>query len=414
MDKKNVKQVVFNILLIIVSISVSFLFVEFSLRFTQYQSLLVDFGPSRFYFIADEKTGYDITPEFENGVNIFSPYFKHKIWSNKLGCFDTPYENEQFFIYLAGDSFTWGFSPFNDKWGTFIEKLTGKRTLKCGVSGFGTKQELLKAKKILSKLKNNPELIIVGYLPKNDPYDDYDFLKHSVYNGYLITDTSDDYKNLSKEERQEKFGQKYELFSKYCMSELPKNPVVQRTKCLLSKNSIVYNITKKSTKSIVKSVLGENFIDKIGLVNITPPKKTVLESDIFEKHFESIRQFKKFAEEQNARLLFVIIPSIEEIYTEGLSENNKESLSEYEKVKRFLRKENIDFIDLAPEFLKYAYNDFYWEIDRHLNIEGNHITGFIVSKFILENNFITVTRKEERIKNIVDKLEKEFEKNTNQ
>ena len=55
------------------------------------------------------------------------------------------------YILLVGDSFTHSYAPFPDKWGTRIEKLLHYRVLKCGVTGYGTKQEWLKAAEIISK-----------------------------------------------------------------------------------------------------------------------------------------------------------------------------------------------------------------------------------------------------------------------
>jgi hypothetical protein len=309
-------------------------------------------------------------------------------------------------MYLAGDSFTWGFAPFNDKWGSLIESLTNERVLKCGVSGFGTKQELLKAKKILSSLDNNPELIIVGYNAGNDPWEDYDFLKHSVFDGFMVANTDDSYINLNKEQRQDLFKQQYEWVQRYCMSEEPQNLNIQRIKCLLHKNSIIYNLLKNNVKNLVKSIFGDNFTIKSGLINAIPAKVGVPDNSIFEKHFESIREFKKFADEKGSRLLFVMIPSIEQIYPKMFDESYNPEISD--KVKTFLKSQNIDFIDLAPEFMKYSKTNFNWKVDSHWNIAGNHLAGLVVSKFILENDLIEIIDKTKRLIMIDDKIKKEF------
>ena len=85
-----------------------------------------------------------------------------------------------------GDSFTHSFAPFPDKWGTQIEKLLHYRVLKCGVTGYGTNQELEKAKEIIAKVNHQPQLIIVGYF-WNDISDDYSFPNLTVVDGFLVT-----------------------------------------------------------------------------------------------------------------------------------------------------------------------------------------------------------------------------------
>jgi hypothetical protein len=80
-----------------------------------------------------------------------------------LGCFDKPYKGEKEVIILVGDSFTWGFVPLEHNYGTVIETMLNNRTLKCGVYGFETKRELVKAKRVVSSIKTAPSLIVVGY-----------------------------------------------------------------------------------------------------------------------------------------------------------------------------------------------------------------------------------------------------------
>ena len=89
------------------------------------------------------------------------------------------------YLLLVGDSFTHSYAPFPDKWGTQIEKLLHYRVLKCGVTGYGTKQELLKASEIIAKVHHQPRLIIVGYF-WNDLSDDYSFPSLTVIDGFLV------------------------------------------------------------------------------------------------------------------------------------------------------------------------------------------------------------------------------------
>ena len=113
---------------------------------------------------------------------------EYDIWSNELGCFDEPYRGEKDVILLVGDSFTHSYAPFADKWGTRLEKLLHYRVLKCGVNGYGTRQELLKAQEIIARIHRSPRLIIVGYF-WNDLLDDSAFPSLTAVDGYLVLST---------------------------------------------------------------------------------------------------------------------------------------------------------------------------------------------------------------------------------
>jgi len=78
------------------------------------------------------------------------------------------------------------------------------------VTGYGTKQEWLKAAEIIARVRHQPRLIIVGYF-WNDLSDDYSFPSLTVIDGFLVDATR--YKDpktnqLSKEklEKQYTFG----------------------------------------------------------------------------------------------------------------------------------------------------------------------------------------------------------------
>ena len=106
-----------------------------------------------------------------------------RVWSNELGCFDYWYDRQDQFIYLVGDSFTWGFVPLENTWGAILERVLGARTLKCGVGGYGTHQERIKIERLIGKV-GIPRLIIVGYFTGNDLTDDYLFPNYTVIQGY--------------------------------------------------------------------------------------------------------------------------------------------------------------------------------------------------------------------------------------
>ena len=100
-----------------------------------------------------------------------------------------------------------------------------------------------------------------------------------------------------------------------------------------------------------------------------------------------------------------------------LAKNNKSDLlvvlipGKNEKQKEFLKAMNIRYIDLDIEFAKYDPNykkDLYWKKDGHWNKKGNHLAGYIVSKYILENNLLITDNNSDKIQKINDLIREEF------
>jgi len=111
----------------------------------------------------------------------------------------------------------------------------------------------------------------------------------------------------------------------------------------------------------------------------------------YEKHLQNILGFKELAEKKKSKLLFVLVPG------------------DNEKLKPFLQKEHIDFLDLRPIFEKISKETpLRWKINGHWNVAGNHLAGFAVSKYIIENNLVTVADKEKKLEDIHNQAEKEF------
>ena len=158
---------------VIVSLFVTLACFDVALHYTRYKDLIAEYAFPMNYYTTIPGVGRDIKP---NQPITLVPFFDYPYytWANEIGCFDTSIKDLKPgmpFIYLAGDSFTWGFAPFEDKWGTIMQSELSMRILKCGVPGYGTHLELLKTKYDLAKFPTPPKLIIVGYFD-NDPFDD--------------------------------------------------------------------------------------------------------------------------------------------------------------------------------------------------------------------------------------------------
>ena len=91
------------------------------------------------YYEAHSVRGFDIAPNVPDTPFRFADATT-TVFSNTIGCFDrnTPTALAAGrYALLVGDSFAWGFAPFEDKWGTLVEQATGIPIAKCGVSHTG-------------------------------------------------------------------------------------------------------------------------------------------------------------------------------------------------------------------------------------------------------------------------------------
>src|SRR4051794_6812867 len=139
----------------------------------------------RDYYVADPERGFDIAPNRPSTPHYVDGTL-YPVWSNSLGCFDVEPEIADRYVYLAGDSFAWGFTPFEDKLGTVLERRLGVPVLKCGVSGAGELHELAKMRHVIAAAGKKPALIIDAYFA-NDVQDDLAYPSATVVDGWLAT-----------------------------------------------------------------------------------------------------------------------------------------------------------------------------------------------------------------------------------
>jgi hypothetical protein len=371
-----------------------------------------------YYFKADPKAGFDISENYPaynrqfEGINI-------KYWSNNIGCFDEDYKDEDQFVALVGDSFTWGYAPLDQKWGTAIERYTGTRVLKCGVPAYSTAQEVLKLSNTLAKVRKNPQLIVVGYF-YNDAAEDYLFpnttvidgrivttkLIENIETGSILTHSDEELKNMN------------ENFKKYCRPFVPGFPAAMRITCFLKNNFVIYTAFQTALKNVLTKLGGMGILNWASAdPNIAMQQTSYLSFAVtstypwlptmWQKHFDNFASFKRLADTAHAKLMFVLIPEREMVYPE-LQEAERKSVPyplDFEEprqmVKSALDTAGIAYIDLLPPLTDYAKtaspsggknsDDLYWHVDPHLNLNGNKLVGILVSKYVLEHDFLPIT-----------------------
>jgi hypothetical protein len=181
---KILKSIAANTLLVITSIIICLILLEIILRFTPYKNIKRSYGYPQYHFQADEELGYDIAKNIKDGTH-YLPDHPYKVFSNEYGCFDYTREVPENYGVIVGDSQTWGYTPLEKKWTTYLEAKSNVFMMKCGVTGYGTKQELIKAKRVINQVGHSPKYITVLY-NGNDLNDDLAAPQRTVISGYLI------------------------------------------------------------------------------------------------------------------------------------------------------------------------------------------------------------------------------------
>ena len=377
--------------------------------------------PVKNYFYADPRMGYDIRENVPP-----SKYYETKeigdymIWSNELGCYDEPYAGPggpaRAHVLLVGDSFTQG-ATFEGSWGKTLQELTGRRVLKCGVTGSGLRQELLKAEKTIGKTGVAPRLIVVGYF-MNDLEEDYLFPPRTVIGGWVATlKRIGDYETGAVAETpydvKEREVQTWEREGggAPCRADTP----ARRLGCWLYRRTALYYGARNAVLSgwraarSVKKTAGSAVPPYIAW---QPVEGRPWLKKAWEDHLANLNGFKKLAGAQGSKLLVVVIPAREQVYgflgdaaKAGYPGLDPELPNRF--VRERLRRENIEILDLTSPFHLHAdqtarphldaEKDLYYRYNGHWNLNGQRLAGLLTARHILEKRMISAPERDVKL-----------------
>jgi hypothetical protein len=174
------KDIAANLALAVIFVGLTMLAAEAVLRFTPYNHYAKQYLIPVGYFQLDPELGVDHAPN-RPSIEVVGKGPTHDIFTNSLGCFDKEHTVRPGYVLVVGDSHTWGFVALEYNWASVLEELTGRQILKCGVSGTGTRFQMVKAQKVIEKVGFPPSMIIVLHT-NNDLNDD------AVFPGYTLVD----------------------------------------------------------------------------------------------------------------------------------------------------------------------------------------------------------------------------------
>ena len=392
--KRSLKVIVINAIVAVVlmaaidSIMYVFFRTEVQQLFTRYgHGKIYSRGYPRFHFEKKLDRGFDIQPGFESVANKQpAEIASYKVWGNEMGCFDdswaVPSGKPFDAVYLAGDSFTWGYAPFEQKFGTLLEQRLARPVLSCGVSHTGQRHQFLKFKSIFEQ-GVHPQTVIVN-VTDNDLANDFFFPHSTVIDGYLVENVNwcveapdNDMHDIQVANITQSRTPDAELFEQYSKMKTEGDSIA--VKYSFSYNSFSFLLNRIRTwlsqfqsgdKGSVRD--GNSCPDfhhtpygegRFGIDEIVASQSYQL-SSLAEPNRRVLEEWVAHSKTHNYRLIFSLIP--EKDTFPGKQVTRKQKMAFVSS----LGAEAYDFGEY-PNLEDIAHADLYYLHDGHFNAEGN-------------------------------------------
>ena len=362
------------------------------------------------YYRADAEMGYDIAPDFPRTPEEREDHTMREMWSNELGCYDTSARAGAPYVLLVGDSFAHGSTRFEDNWGTVIESRLGRRVLKCGIPGSGTRQQIVKARRIVARMQRAPDLIILGWFP-NDLEDDLLFPRATVVDGWQVAARRlvDRDSGVIESYDAAAVQAKAMDFERARTCTMP--GVLSRAKCRLAMRSHLFVAFGQMLRTVAADVPAvERALKRAGVLASAPPEPVIPLAfmsaegrpwlrEAWRLHLDSLAMFQAFAAAQRAPLLVVLLPTNFQVYPRLAAGYRVEVERPNDLVARFLAERGIAHVDLLPLLRARAdvtrarldpVRDLYYRVDFHFNRRGNVLAGLGVAEHIAAHRLLPV------------------------
>ena len=371
--KRSAKAFWANLILLSATLLIALVAFELALRSTHYRYLthpLSEVPPG--YYVEDPELGVDLAANYPPATfRMRGP--SSKVFTNQWGCFDHDGPISDDYLLAIGDSSTWGYAELEDKWTTHLETLSGRRVLKCGVSGTGPRHQEIKARKTIAKVGVSPAVILVLYDKWNDLNDDVLFPDDVVIDGHRGTSLKSldlrtgEVIRLTRAEAEAKYRQ-----------YLQEQETFSLTRCL-TEHLTTAAILREAFERVYAYATRDH-----GPILTEPTQVYLWRVDTarypwvvqaFEEHLDNIRALRRMAEEHGAELVLI---------TDDLPDQDLHS-----RLWAFLDSEIPYHIDLAEPMAQAAQGQpTRYQHDGHWNALGNRLAGEIIHRYLVEAGLI--------------------------
>ncbi len=378
-SEKKTKELKKNLLLLFIVIFLFFLFFEIFLRIFAPQPILkytFTNAASTFYNESDYLP-WQIKPSIEtNHFNEFGE-FNVSIKHNSLG-----YRDKEFSInksqnitriLVLGDSHTHGFGvELNETYHKVFEKKINERINKYEIINAGyksgdspnTQYLYLKKEGILL----NPDIVLIGFSIVND-FEDHKYnFNYFDENGELERIVSTKYYVDEKNRLRT-----YSIKKDFIREELYK------INLFLSFRLHTYILFKNSFRNSLMNFYKGKRDGGIYANNYSSETKKEVEEVL-----NYLLKIKNISQENNAKLIIIIIPRREEVYESKIKDKEGNFLNwskPYDLLTNFAESNEIALINLLPKFKEYVSDNntlLYFVTDLHLNKNGHYVAGQLI------------------------------------
>jgi hypothetical protein len=305
------KVVVVNLLLI----AVGLVFLDLALRLTPLGAARESTGHPDGYYVEDKLLGATLAQNYPRSRFALHGA-RHDVFTNELGCFDRPVrlKPSEPYIIAIGDSFTWGHAPLEAKWTSIIARETGIRVLKCGVPATGSKQQLIRLKRLVARLPHPPSLVIQLH-DVTDFNDDFCFPSLAVLAGQRVPAfrrirLSDGLREPFTKQQIEQMRRRIERSPTYEPGGVTPRKDEPGLGRFLAENSTLYNLYKivwiaakryKARRKTMSRVKVEWLNDPIEFNLLLLDKKDYpFVTDKLEEHITTLRRTRDFVQAMNS------------------------------------------------------------------------------------------------------------------
>jgi hypothetical protein len=365
-------------------------------------------GYPKGYYVSNPERGFDIKqtelPATDLVHDLDDVGLVYNIWANRYGCFDTPHEEPKpGYYYFAGDSITWGYAPFDSKFGTVFEVERGIETFKCGVTHTGQLHQFSKFKEVARNVGFWPSKVAVFYSP-SDVANDYLHPHSSVIDGGLAdTVRLDEHNHPYKldegwyssvrermdEERHLYAGDTFSL-SKWLMQYSISAQFVNAA-LYVARNNIpgVDNIIPMlgaepflHWADKYETYKGNKLYDLHRIVYLETRDGVFAYTDFpyAQRNKDALRQWSLHASLNKYELIIVLLPIVEIVDMKPRPVGS----DPYRELKAYFDKINLEYVDLDTELRKTGTipKDLFWESNSHLSIDGNIVVGELLADLL--------------------------------
>jgi len=331
------------------------------------------------YFVSHPTRGMDIGANHRAVHELET--LRYPIWSNRFGCFDRDWPAVPTgYAYFAGDSFTWGYAAFEEKFATIFEAKTGKPALKCGVTHTGQRHQFDKFREVVKLVGHFPSRVIVGYFV-NDIANDYAHPHSTVVDGWQVDDVYLDI-NMDKVHVDQSWISQQIAAS---LAAPPPPSMASQFIQVARRYSLTMQMLSMLTRDIRRNI---SQAIKPGAVNtrvyLYKNQEIRWIYSLLETYFDpgplkfqgnhyadpnrtALLDWKRHSLENKYELSILLIPDKDHW--------GKSSL--YQEVRSFLKENNIDYLDLTEVALlqQIKAEEVYWRTDGHFSPAGNHLVA---------------------------------------